>query len=292
MINLKLSQLKHFILIVEAGGFRAAVKTANRSQAALSSSIKELELNIGHKLFEPGHNAKLTTFGENVLPLIKRFLQNYYNFNNELQNISKGEVGKLRVGSVPSVASKFIPKIISDFTKEYPKVQITLIDQDSARIEEKLLTEEVDLIISNQLSINNNNIGFTYLFSDPVGVVCLKSSPLAQNKDGVSVEQLKNYPFIRNGTSVLLEETIFNTFVKNAIYSVENITALYSFLEHDVGITTLPKLAFSNNLNNLVWLPLKGCNINRDIGICYLKNKTFTPVEESFYNICIRSLKL
>ncbi len=44
-MSIKLQQLKHFVLVVEEGGFRAASHRANRSQAALSTSIKELEKN-------------------------------------------------------------------------------------------------------------------------------------------------------------------------------------------------------------------------------------------------------
>ncbi|WP_211276376.1 LysR family transcriptional regulator [Francisella halioticida] len=289
MINLKLSQLRYFVLIVESGGFRAAVKKANRSQAALSSSIKELELIIGQKLFEPSYKAKLTSFGEDILPNIKRFLGNYYDFNAELQSLANGEVGKLKIGSVPSVAAKFIPQIISEFAHEYPEVEIVLIDQDAKKVEEKLLTEKVDLSLGNKLQIENENIGFTYLFSDPVGVVCSVKNPLSKNKKGVGLDQLLNYPFIRNGTCVLLEGSEINTLAKNATYSVENITALYSFLEHNIGVTTLPKLAFSNKNTDLVWLPLKSSNIYRDIGLSYLTNKTLPPIVKAFYDLCIKS---
>ena len=53
-MSIKLQQLKHFVMVVEEGGFRAASHRANRSQAALSTSIKELEKILGQTLFEPG----------------------------------------------------------------------------------------------------------------------------------------------------------------------------------------------------------------------------------------------
>ncbi len=59
-MDMKLQQLKHFSLVVQEGGFRAASAKANRSQAALSTSVKELEKTLGQPLFESGHKAKLT----------------------------------------------------------------------------------------------------------------------------------------------------------------------------------------------------------------------------------------
>lgn len=65
---MKLQQLRHFLCVVEERGFRAAADRANRSQAALSASIKELEKILGQRLFEGGNKATLTPFGETCLP--------------------------------------------------------------------------------------------------------------------------------------------------------------------------------------------------------------------------------
>ena len=79
-MSIKLQQLKHFVMVVEEGGFRAASHRANRSQAALSTSIKELEKNLGQTLFETGNKSKLTPFGEICLPKIIQFLNRIIHF--------------------------------------------------------------------------------------------------------------------------------------------------------------------------------------------------------------------
>lgn len=47
---MKLQQLRHFLCVVEEGGFRAAADRANRSQTALSASIKRIGKNTGSAL--------------------------------------------------------------------------------------------------------------------------------------------------------------------------------------------------------------------------------------------------
>ena len=50
---------------------------------------------------------------------------------------------------------------------------------------------------------------------------------------------------------------------RNARYTVENITSLFALLRNDLGITTLPKLAFPTNEPELVWLDLLEPSLER-----------------------------
>ena len=70
---------------MEEGGFRAASHRANRSQAALSTSIKELERILGQALFEPGNKSTLTAFGKICLPQVIQFLNVYHVFNSDIR---------------------------------------------------------------------------------------------------------------------------------------------------------------------------------------------------------------
>ena len=85
-MSIKLQQLKHFVFVVEEGGFRTAANRANRSQAALSTSIKELEKILGQPLFETGNKSTLTPFGEICLPKIIQFLNVYKALDNAMKN--------------------------------------------------------------------------------------------------------------------------------------------------------------------------------------------------------------
>jgi DNA-binding transcriptional LysR family regulator len=63
-----LSQLRHFIALADGGSFTAAAKLANRSQAAFSRSIAELEKAMGAALVDRiGHKNELTPLGRIVL---------------------------------------------------------------------------------------------------------------------------------------------------------------------------------------------------------------------------------
>lgn len=300
---MKLQQLRHFLFVVQEGGFRAAADRANRSQAAISASIKELEKALDQRLFEVGNKATLTSFGETCLPKIEQFLKVYQALEEDLKAVASGDKGKIRIASVPSLVTKLLPSVLVAYSREYPDIEIVLIDDNAVGVANRLLSGEVDLALANCSSIDQADINFTALISDPIGVVCLKTnalnrlskpsskqlSPQSKNavKAGLVWQQLLEQPFIYNGTCRLLENTPAEALNRKARYTVENITSLFSLLRNDLGITTLPKLAFPANEPELVWIDLLDPCLNRQIGIFKLANKSISPAAQAFYELCI-----
>lgn len=291
-MSLKLQQLQHFVWVVEEGGFRAAASRASRSQAALSSSIKELERQLGQSLFESGNKATLTPYGELCLPKITQFLNVYDALDNDLRATAAGQRGRIRIASVPSVAAKLIPSVLGAFCEKYPEVEVSLIDDNAAGVEARLLSGEVDLALGNCSQVADEAIEFTPLLSDPIGVVCLQDHPLAGLTDGIAWEKLLEHPFIHNGTCTLLDSTPARILSQRAHYAVENITSLFSVLELGIGVTTLPKLAFPTNETRLVWRPLTDPPLKRQIGIFRQAGRTISPQAHAFHELCIHYLKL
>ncbi|MDN3679310.1 LysR substrate-binding domain-containing protein [Vibrio tapetis subsp. quintayensis] len=289
-MSIKLQQLSHFVMVVEEGGFRAAANRANRSQAALSTSLKELEKTLGQPLFESGNTSKLTPFGEICLPKVTQFLNVYQALDNDLRAAAAGQQGRVRIASVPSVAAKLIPSVLGAFCEKYPNVEVSLIDDNAAGVETRLLSGEVDLALGNCSEVDNGVIDFTPLISDPIGVVCLRDNPIAAKQEGIEWHTLLEQPFIRNGTCTLLDPTPARALSKQALYSVENITSLFSVLELGIGVTTLPKLAFPTNETRLIWLPLIDPPLKRQIGIFRLAERTISPQAQAFYDLCIQYL--
>ena len=287
---MKLQQLRHFLFVVEEGGFRAAADRANRSQAALSASIKELEKTLGQRLFEVGNKAILTPFGETCLPKMEQFLTVYQALEDDLRASASGDKGKIRIASVPSLVTKLLPSVLVEYSKKYPDIEIVLIDDNSVGVANRLLAGEIDLALGNCTSIDQTNIDFTLLISDPIGVVCLKANELnneLNQSQGLAWQQLMSQPFIYNGTCRLLENTPAEALNRRARYTVENITSLFSLLRNDLGITTLPKLAFPANEPELVWIDLVDPSLNRQIGIFKLANKSISPPAQAFYDLCV-----
>ncbi|WP_234400186.1 LysR family transcriptional regulator [Shewanella marina] len=287
MMDIKLQQLRYFSLVAEKGGFRAASDTANRSQAALSTAVKELEKILGQALFESGHKAKLTPYGEVCLPMVNQFLSLYQALDTDLRAAAKGQLGQLKIASVPSVAAKLMPQLLVRFSEQYPQVQVSLVDDNALGVEKRLLAGEVDLALGNCSHRDEQHIQFIPLFSDPIGLVCQRQHPLAIKTEGVHWQQISRHNFISNGTSRLLAATPAAMLTEQAKYRVENITSLVSMLELNLGVTTLPKLAFPTDNSQLQWVPLLTPAIERQIGIFSSLDRHLSPQASAFLQLCL-----
>ncbi len=296
-MNLKLQQLYHFVLVSEEKGFRNAASRANRSQAAISSSIKELENSLGQTLFEHGNKAKLTPFGQACLPKIQAMLTQADRLETDLLALARGETGRIRVASIPSVASRLLPTVLAEFSTHYPEVEVELEDDTAERVEARLLQGEVDIALGNQVRESNqvkegtqvkenSQIIFKPLRHDPIGVVCNKQHALAQLHRPIHWRDLKQHNRIYNGTVRLLRNTPLHALMEDARYRVSNMMSLYSMLEQGLGVTTLPQLATSAAHSDLIWLPLKSPKLERTIGIQRLADRTLSPQAQAFYELC------
>lgn len=285
-MNIKLQQLRHFLYVVEEGGFRAAASRANRSQATLSSSIKALENELGRALFEPGNNSVLTPFGEECAPKIDQFMQLYHRLETDLQSTALGKYGKIRIATVPSIATKLLPDVLAEYSRRYPDVEISLVDDNSIGVCNRLLAGEVDIALGNLDTTHEQEVTFTPLLADPIGVVCTKNHRLAQFKEGVVWQELLGEPFIYNGTCQLLSHTPAYEINIKPRYEVGNITSLFSLLRNELGVTTLPKLAFPEYDNHLVWIPLIDPAVKRQIGMFSIAGRTLSPQVQVFTKLC------
>lgn len=289
-MNLKLQQLYHFALVAQEKGFRNAASRANRSQAAISSSIRELETSLGQTLFEHGNKARLTPYGEACLPRVQRLLKQAEQLESDLMALARGESGRIRVASVPSVASLLLPEVLAEFSLRCPDVEVELEDDTAEHVEARLRRGEVDIALGNAVEASHE-VEFKPLISDPVGVVCSQSHLLAQGDRAIHWRELTRHPLIYNGTARLLSNTPLYPLLQNARYKVSNMMSLYSMLEHGIGVTTLPRLAVPESHPSLVWLPLKNPRLQRIIGIQKKSDRRLSPPAQIFYELCCEKLK-
>ncbi len=284
-MGLKLQQLRHFTLVAEEKGFRNAAARANRSQAAISSSIRELENSLGQTLFEHGNKARLTPFGEACLPRVQDMLLRSERLEADLLAMARGETGQIRIASIPSVASQLLPEVLAEFTLRCPEVELSLEDDTAERVEQRLLQGEVDIALGNRVT-ESDQISFEPLFSDPLGVVCSRHHPMTQLNRPLHWRELVGQSLIYNGTVRLLKNTPLHAVMEGARYRISNMMSLYPLLERNVGVTTLPRMATSAAHPDLVWLPLSSPAVERTIGIQTLAGRTLSPPAQMFSELC------
>jgi DNA-binding transcriptional LysR family regulator len=289
----KIAQLRHFVWVSELKGFHSAAEKACRTQPAISLSIRDLENKLGTVLFEKRNaktsNTELTSFGQCFLPKAKELIAHHDNVALDMALMSEHKTGHLRLASVPSIACRVLPELLSKFIADVPELHISFYDDTSEAVLRKVEKQQVDIGIAS-LSHEHEHIDITFtpIWEDQLGVVCRSDHSLAQASE-IHWKELRKQRLIRNGTSRLLEDTEAEPLLSNSQFLISNMLSLIAMLEEGLGITTLPWFAFPKNNNKLRFIPLTSPKVVRHIGIAQLKNKSLSPAAEALANFILKN---
>lgn len=282
--ELKIAQLRYFLLVAELKSFQAAARQAYRTQPAMSLAVRELEQKLGQGLIEKGGGrVELTPFGEHCLPLFRGLIEHHDRIAREVTLLVLHEIGQVSIATVPSVASRLLPGPLARFVAEHPNVQISIQDGTADSVQQLLAQGQVDFAISS-MWLADEQVEFSPILNDQVGVVCRADHPLVQMGGALHWSQLRGLPMIRNGTSRLLEGTDAECLLEHSRLSISNMISLIAMLEEGVGISTLPYLAFPQENEKLAFLPLAEPKVERQIGMLTRKGRSLSPAAQALMN--------
>lgn len=150
--TLDIDQLRTFAAIVDTGSYTRAAEDVHKTQSAVSMQMRRLEDRMGKPLFEKdGRFNRLTGDGERLLGYARRMIR----LNNETMAAfdDRHLEGELRIGTPDDYAERFLPEIISRFSKTNPRVDLTIACEMTTSLVAELQRGTLDLaIITHQCS--------------------------------------------------------------------------------------------------------------------------------------------
>lgn len=148
-----LREQEYVTVLAKYGNITKAAEALYVSQPTLSIFIKRLEERMGIKLFQYiGKKMILTPAGELYVKRAKELLIIQNQFLGELTDLVAGYTGKIRVGIHLHRTRFFIPKLLVEFEKKYPNIEVIFIETKSEKMETMLLDGELDIIFTNKVS--------------------------------------------------------------------------------------------------------------------------------------------
>ncbi len=193
---MELRVLRYFLEVARAGSVTRAAERLHISQPTLSKQLKDLEGELGKKLFVRGsHDVKLTDEGmllrkraEDILNMADKTLE-------EFKSLGGFTGGDIWVGCAESDGIKHLARCYMDLLERYPGLRLHLQSGNSADVIERLDRGLLDFaIIVHEVDLSKYN----YLelpATDRYGVLMRKDSPLAA-KEAVCVDDLSDMPLI------------------------------------------------------------------------------------------------
>jgi DNA-binding transcriptional LysR family regulator len=145
-IQMELRQLRHFAELANTLNFRRAAQACRIAQPALSISLRKLETEIGVKLFDRGtREVSLTEAGRVALPSALAALDAARETAHLARSVMKGESGRLTIGIVASATYRLLPRVLPQFKKSFPNVDLQFVESTTQKIIEDVMSRSVDL---------------------------------------------------------------------------------------------------------------------------------------------------
>ena len=281
MLDLRLVQLKHFLLVVENNGFRTAARRAFKSQPALSQSIRQLEQRLGQPLFERASRTTLTEFGRFCLPIVREMVANIERSMDSMRHVAQASGGRISIAILPSIATQWLPLLMRQFSERHPEVQVTILAEDSNQVHRLISEGQVDFGVSS-LSSPDPNIVFEPLLEDRFGLLCRKDHPFAAANASIPWERLRGEAILGNVMHRLLVDTRVAVYVSQPTIHVSNLPTLLSLVREGLGVTPLPALACPASASDLAFVPLIRPVCTRTIGLMRLVGRSLLPAANVF----------
>ncbi|WP_251551134.1 LysR family transcriptional regulator [Neobacillus muris] len=232
-----------FVTVAEKKNFTRAAEALHISQSAVTLSIKVLEKQYELKLLDRNNKyVRLTKAGEILYQNAKQILSLYDRMNRLIEDLSHSASGVITIGSSYTFGEYLLPKIIAEFTGDFPLIKPNISIRNSHRIIAKLLRGEIDLAIVEWIA-ENPKLHIHPFAQDEMVLIVSPKHPLA-SKQEVEIHDLREETWIirelGSGTRQAINQLFSeNNFLPNEIRSFGSSQIIKESVEAGLGISIL-----------------------------------------------------
>ena len=138
-------QLESLVAVADHRSFRRAATELGISQPALSVQVQGAEHALGIQVFERDRRSVLVTpAGEEVVARARAALTAIDEVRDAARRRAEPLVGPLRLGVIPTVAPYWLPALLPAVRKRFPKLELVLREDQTARLLAQLDAGQLD----------------------------------------------------------------------------------------------------------------------------------------------------
>lgn len=279
---MKIEDYELLLKLQEIGTIRGTAKAILISQPAVTQRLKYIEEYFGTTIFiRTSKSLVLTPAGEMILDHAKDVVNKEKAFKNQLAESGDDIRGTLSIACSTLVSQRFLPAILAEYTRSYPKVAIDLVTGLSEAIKRDHKNYHVCIIRGETLKDSTCE----RLFDDPLFLFDTVTFPKAG---------LKERPLISFKSDDSMHEAVDNWLYYHQdqikpvkMITVDQIETCKQFMKEGLGMAVLPKSVADRLMDEYPHIPLKmnGESVTRDTWICYQEDSRKLPQVDRFISL-------
>jgi len=291
-MNVTLRQLRAFIAVAEAQHFTRAAERLGLSQSSVSTLVRELEDNLGLRLFDRHTRMlKLTQAGAEILPLARKSmadLDRVIGSSAELRTLGRGRVS---IAAASLQAALLLPPVIRDFQATYPGVKVTVDDVAEHEVIPKLRKGEVDFGVGSARS-SEQDIAAQLLLTDVFVAVMPRGHALARRAQ-LRWRELAELPLVGPPADNAVRQQLDEALARAGIALTRRFEAqlpltLLGMVDSGLGIavmtTAMNRVALALGLEIR---PVDEPVIEREISLLFHADRSLSPAAQNFRTLLL-----
>ncbi len=269
-------KLLYFAAVIEHGSLNRAAKSLRVSQPALSTSMDRLEAEVGMSLMERGPKGIVATKNGDILYCHARLIREEIALaERDLLKAGEDKPTSIRIGSLPSLASKIVPLAVSKWRETHNGQDLEVVENAQTDLLTGLLRREFDFVIGfTEVFDVLDGLRQRVLFRDTLCVLATPQHPL-RGHESITWADLVQYPWI--SPTSRLSHTMLEQILRTLNVPMPQITVcgsvslLKSLVCETDHLALLPTHAMQEEIaeHRLITLPFQDPMLNRDIAVFF-----------------------
>lgn len=287
MKNVTFRQLKVFEAVARHLSYTKAAQELHLTQPAVSMQVKQLEDSLGLPLFEQlGRKVFLTEAGQEVYRYSRSFSNLFAEMGDVLAELKGVGRGSLSV-SVATTASYFATRLLAEFARSYPQIEIRLDVTNRESLLKQLEHNERDLVIMGRPPADMDLVAEPFM-DNPLVILAPADHPLAGLK-GIPLDRVAQENFVVREKGSGTRSSIERFFAAQKVH----LTTVIELGSNEaikqaviaglgLGIASVHTLEMELETGRLVVLDVEGFPIVRHWYVVHRQGKRLSPVAQTF----------
>jgi LysR family transcriptional regulator, regulator for genes of the gallate degradation pathway len=288
--QITLPQIRALITIAETGSFSLAAERLELSESSLGRSARDIESVLERTLFVRNQRGvTVTRDGTDAARHLRLALREIEYGIDEMAQHRGHMRGQLRIGTLPLVRTRILPRVINMLTERYADISVQIFDGTYSAMLSDLRSGTIDFLLGalRDPALSKDIVQHP-IVTDHFAIVARKGHPIL-SREKITREDLVKYPWIvaRHGTP--LRKTIDALFPETDIRprtSIEtgSLVAIRGMLVESDQLTLLSRhqILFEEAAGLLAVVPFAIDQPGRVIGIAVRRDWNPTPLQQQF----------
>ena len=270
-----LQDLRYLVALVDHDHFGRAAEACHVSQPTLSMQIKKLEEQLGLTLFErTNKSVHVTELGKEVVAHARQILADVDAILDVGRRLSKPLTGGFSLGVIPTLGPYLLPWLVPALRKNYPALQLSVIEDLTAHLVERLHSHVLDAALV-ALPVAGDRLQSLAVFDEPFWFAEPKRRGSASNKvvreaelRGQRLLLLTEGHCLRDQALALCQGTDSEL---DGDFRATSLETIRQMVATGLGSTLLPALARDVGVGAVRTRPLEG-GVGRRIGLIWRRS--------------------